>query len=132
MISPIKVFFVLSPGMDTFDLRSCVLGITSVFLVQFGWRILRSYLRPAPAIMAQAAKKLKADPRQDYKMVLLIRTDLEMSKGKVAAQCGHAVLAAYKQMLTDNPQVLQLWEECGQPKITLKVPDEKEMYLFPE
>ena len=30
----------------------------------------------------------------DNKMVLVIRTDLSMSKGKVAAQCAHAALAA--------------------------------------
>lgn len=28
--------------------------------------------------------------------LLVIRNDLKMSKGKVAAQCSHATLAAYK------------------------------------
>ena len=34
---------------------------------------------------------------EDVKMVLVVRTDLEMTKGKAAAQCCHACLAAYRQ-----------------------------------
>ena len=37
-----------------------------------------------------------ADAGEDMKMVLVARTDLDMGKGKMAAQCGHATLAAYK------------------------------------
>ncbi len=33
------------------------------------------------------------------KMVLVVRTDLEMGKGKAAAQCCHACLAAYESSL---------------------------------
>lgn len=43
-----------------------------------------------------------------------------MGKGKVAAQCSHAAVAAYKAA-RKYPKLLQAWEECGQPKITLKV-----------
>ena len=32
-------------------------------------------------------------------MVLVVRSDLKMGKGKIGAQCGHAVLAAYKRMV---------------------------------
>ena len=32
---------------------------------------------------------------QDQKMVFLVRVDLNMCVGKIAAQVGHAVLAAY-------------------------------------
>lgn len=67
------------------------------------------------------------DKYQESKLVLLIRQDLEMSKGKIAAQCCHAVLAAYKYMLTHQPKVLNRWEASGQPKVTLKVKDEAEM-----
>ena len=68
----------------------------------------------------------------DYKMVLLIRTDLGMSKGKVAAQCCHATLAAYKSATKgseDQKRWLYRWEEFGQAKITLKVDSEQEMYV---
>ncbi len=30
-------------------------------------------------------------------MVLVVRSDLKMGKGKIGAQCGHAVLGAYKK-----------------------------------
>lgn len=59
----------------------------------------------------------------NYKLVLVIRTDLKMGKGKVAAQCAHAAVAAYKAV-TKYPKILQAWEECGQAKITVKVDSE--------
>ena len=34
-------------------------------------------------------------PIDDVKMVLAVRTDLGMTKGKIGAQCGHATLGAY-------------------------------------
>lgn len=32
-------------------------------------------------------------------MVLVVRSNLKMGKGKIGAQCGHAVLGAYKKMV---------------------------------
>lgn len=69
---------------------------------------------------------------QEYKMILLIRQDLEMSKGKIAAQCCHAVLSSYKFLQMYQSPVLARWEACGQPKVTLKVKDEKEMLALME
>lgn len=43
-----------------------------------------------------------------------------MGKGKIAAQCAHAAVAAYKAA-TKDPTILHAWEECGQTKITVKV-----------
>ena len=62
--------------------------------------------------------------------VLIIRMDLKMQKGKVAAQCSHATLAAYKKSLSHSKltkEWLQTWERDGQTKITLKCNDEEEM-----
>ncbi|NWI87812.1 PTH2 hydrolase, partial [Pitta sordida] len=61
----------------------------------------------------------------DFKMVLVVRTDLKMGKGKVAAQCCHAAVSAYKQAQRRNPELLEQWEYCGQPKVVLKAPDEE-------
>ncbi|XP_011693772.1 PREDICTED: peptidyl-tRNA hydrolase 2, mitochondrial isoform X2 [Wasmannia auropunctata] len=58
-----------------------------------------------------------------YKLILVIRTDLKMGKGKVAAQCSHAAVAAYKAA-RKYPKILRAWEESGQAKITLKVDSE--------
>ncbi|KAL5032512.1 hypothetical protein BDV3_001069 [Batrachochytrium dendrobatidis] len=64
------------------------------------------------------------------KMILLVRIDLGMTKGKVAAQCCHAALAAYLIAKSKNSQTrewLKAWERLGQAKITLKCPDEATM-----
>ena len=55
------------------------------------------------------------------KMVLVVRTDLQMGKGKAAAQCAHAALGAYKMARSKCPDVLKSWERNGQPKVVLKV-----------
>ncbi|XP_012888303.1 PREDICTED: peptidyl-tRNA hydrolase 2, mitochondrial-like [Dipodomys ordii] len=48
-----------------------------------------------------------------------------MGKGKVAAQCSHAAVSAYKQVQRKNPQVLKQWEYCGQPRVVATAPDEE-------
>ncbi|XP_024891244.1 peptidyl-tRNA hydrolase 2, mitochondrial-like [Temnothorax curvispinosus] len=63
------------------------------------------------------------DKYDNYKLILVIRTDLKMGKGKVAAQCSHAAVAAYKAA-RKHPKILRGWEESGQAKITLKVDSE--------
>ncbi|NWY70848.1 PTH2 hydrolase, partial [Erithacus rubecula] len=61
----------------------------------------------------------------ELKLVLIVRNDLKMGKGKVAAQCSHAAVSAYKQLHKRNPELLKEWEYCGQPKVVLKAPDEE-------
>ncbi|CAI5644470.1 peptidyl-tRNA hydrolase 2, mitochondrial [Oreochromis niloticus] len=60
----------------------------------------------------------------EFKMILVVRNDLKMGKGKVAAQCSHAAVSAYKQVQRRNPELLRQWEYCGQPKVVVKAPDE--------
>lgn len=60
----------------------------------------------------------------EFKMILVVRTDLKMGKGKVAAQCSHAAVSAYKQVQRRNPELLKQWEYSGQPKVVVKAPDE--------
>ncbi len=61
-------------------------------------------------------------------MVLVVRNDLKMGKGKAAAQCSHATLGCYKKAMK-FPRILKNWEYMGQAKIALKVETETEMYL---
>lgn len=61
----------------------------------------------------------------EYKMILVVRNDLKMGKGKVAAQCSHAAVSAYKKIQKRNPELLKQWEYCGQPKVVVKAPDEE-------
>jgi peptidyl-tRNA hydrolase len=72
----------------------------------------------------------------EVKLVMLVRKDLKMGPGKVAAQCGHAVLATYRRAMLDTPELLNAWQTSGQTKVALKVQDELELYAarprFPE
>ncbi|EKM60874.1 uncharacterized protein PHACADRAFT_247082, partial [Phanerochaete carnosa HHB-10118-sp] len=61
------------------------------------------------------------------KMVLVVRTDLKMTTGKIAAQCGHATLACYKALQKTNPALLRHWERTGQAKVALKASSEDEL-----
>ncbi|XP_062516142.1 peptidyl-tRNA hydrolase 2, mitochondrial-like [Corticium candelabrum] len=63
----------------------------------------------------------------DYKMVIVVRTDLKMGKGKIAAQCSHAAVAAYKSLLRYNTELLCHWENAAQPKVVLKASNEDEL-----
>lgn len=64
------------------------------------------------------------NPREECKMILAVRMDLKMEKGKIAAQCGHATLAAYKAALRITPGYVKQWERLGQAKVAVKCPDE--------
>ncbi|KAF9341227.1 hypothetical protein BGZ91_010252 [Linnemannia elongata] len=70
------------------------------------------------------------DLQEEYKMVLVIRTDLNMGKGKAAAQCCHATLANYKELSRKSPKTLARWEYFGQAKVTLKVDNEEDMLML--
>jgi len=61
------------------------------------------------------------------KMVLIVRTDLGMTKGKAAAQCAHAALGCYKKAVKSNAAALEAWEKTGQAKICLKIDNAEAM-----
>ena len=50
-----------------------------------------------------------------------------MKNGKIAAQCSHGTLGAYKKMTKRDPRGLKLWLRSGQAKVVLQVPNEEEM-----
>ena len=65
-------------------------------------------------------------PDVELKMVVCVRDDLAMSKGKVAAQVGHAVLGAFRvaQRLALPREWARAWLFRAQAKITLKIDGE--------
>ncbi|NXN97921.1 PTH2 hydrolase, partial [Rhinopomastus cyanomelas] len=98
--------------------------------VCLGWGIRGRLLRHSKAGMTAAANSLGSETSimgesGEFKLVLIVRNDLKMGKGKVAAQCSHASVSAYKQVQRRNPELLKQWEYCGQPKVVLKAPDEE-------
>ncbi|KAH8928480.1 PTH2-domain-containing protein [Atractiella rhizophila] len=70
---------------------------------------------------------VKAGMMEECKLVLVVRDDLKMTKGKIAAQCSHATLACYKSLSASNPSLLRHWERTGQAKIALRCGDEEEL-----
>ncbi|KAF2724086.1 peptidyl-tRNA hydrolase [Polychaeton citri CBS 116435] len=71
-----------------------------------------------------------ADSNEECKLVLVVRTDLGMGKGKIAAQCSHATLACYKALVRYQSPILKLWERRGQAKVALKIDSEDEMLVL--
>ncbi|XP_052187942.1 uncharacterized protein LOC127798425 [Diospyros lotus] len=73
-----------------------------------------------------------ADILEDFKMVLVVRNDLKMGKGKIAAQCSHATLGLYKKLLHRAPKALNRWEMCGQVKVVVKIESEEDLLVLQE
>lgn len=57
-----------------------------------------------------------------FKLVLVVRKDLKMGVGKIAAQCSHASIQAYKK---SSWITLLKWASSGQKKIVCACPDEQ-------
>ncbi|VDB99376.1 unnamed protein product [Peniophora sp. CBMAI 1063] len=64
---------------------------------------------------------------EEIKLALVVRSDLSMGKGKMAAQCSHATLACYKALASSNVKLLNHWERSGQTKVVLKCSSEDEL-----
>ena len=62
-----------------------------------------------------------------YKQVILVREDLELPKGKMAAQCSHA---SVDTILKSDKKIVDLWKKEGGKKIVLKVKDENELFHY--
>lgn len=69
---------------------------------------------------------------KELKQVILMRTDLNMSKGKIAAQASHAsVECVLKSLKSKKTELLvKEWHSQGMMKIVLKVQSEKELYDY--
>ncbi len=59
------------------------------------------------------------------KQALVVRADLKMGKGKVAAQVAHASLSAAEEAQQKKPRWYDSWKDGGQAKIVLKVDSEE-------
>lgn len=60
-----------------------------------------------------------------YKQVIVFRTDLKLSKGKIAAQAGHASVSAAEEARRRHKEWWTAWLSEGQRKIAVKVKNEK-------
>ena len=63
----------------------------------------------------------------DVKQVIVVRTDLGMGRGKVAAQVGHACVMGAEHVRRSHPDWLEGWRLSAQEKVVLKVPGMREL-----
>ena len=56
----------------------------------------------------------------EIKQVIVVRSDLKMGKGKVAAQVAHAALDAAETARLKRPKWYDSWREQGQAKVVVK------------
>ncbi len=75
-----------------------------------------------------SSKKVK---KLEMKQVIIVRTDLEMGKGKIAAQVAHAAVSASNTARWLKPEWFKQWVEMGQKKIIVRI-DSLELLLSKE
>ncbi len=56
------------------------------------------------------------------KQAIVVRTDLDMGKGKIAAQTSHASIAALRRAKEEDADE---WDSQGMKKVVLKVPSKE-------
>jgi PTH2 family peptidyl-tRNA hydrolase len=65
-----------------------------------------------------------------YKQTIVIRADLKMGRGKIAAQSSHASLDAYEKVQKNYPDIAKDWKFTGMKKVVLKVQSEEELLEY--
>ncbi len=60
---------------------------------------------------------------QEFKQVIVVRSDLKMGKGKMASQVAHAAVSAAEKAKINHSKWYNEWISSGQAKVTVKVDD---------
>ncbi|MFX0023400.1 MAG: peptidyl-tRNA hydrolase Pth2 [Candidatus Hermodarchaeota archaeon] len=58
---------------------------------------------------------------EEYKQVILVRTDLKMGTGKKCAQSCHASVTASDLVRVQSTAIWKNWKNSGQKKVVLKI-----------
>ena len=66
--------------------------------------------------------------KDEYKLVIVMRADLKMSKGKIAAQASHAAVNCALSSKKNDSSAFNQWYSEGQRKVVLKVQSLDELY----
>ena len=59
----------------------------------------------------------------EYKLVVVVREDLELSRGKLAVQVAHAAVTAALEAKAGAPKWFHAWMDEGQRKVVVRAPD---------
>ena len=70
------------------------------------------------------------EPMKDmeYKMVIVVRSDLKLSPGKMAAQVAHAAVNCALASKKKHPLWYRSWYREGQKKVVVKAPDLRRLH----
>eukprot|EP00635_Sarcinochrysidales_sp_CCMP3193_P012406 CAMPEP_0118901564 /NCGR_PEP_ID=MMETSP1166-20130328/7222_1 /TAXON_ID=1104430 /ORGANISM="Chrysoreinhardia sp, Strain CCMP3193" /LENGTH=364 /DNA_ID=CAMNT_0006840741 /DNA_START=55 /DNA_END=1149 /DNA_ORIENTATION=+ len=69
------------------------------------------------------AEEENSEDADESKLVLVVRTDVAMSRGKIAAQSAHAALGAYRTVVERNPALALDWiDKSGEKTIVCAPP----------
>jgi peptidyl-tRNA hydrolase, PTH2 family len=68
------------------------------------------------------------DKREEYKQVIVVRKDLGMGTGKLAAQVAHAAVMAVEITKMRNINWFNSWFNAGQAKVVVKVQTLQELH----
>ncbi len=60
-------------------------------------------------------------------MVIAVRKDIDIGKGKMAAQVAHAAVACALRASRERKKLFREWMSQGQKKIVIRVSDEREL-----
>jgi len=63
----------------------------------------------------------------DYKQVILVRSDLKLTKGKMSAQAAHAAVDA---TLKSDKDIVKKWRGQGMKKIVVRVESKEELFQY--
>ena len=79
------------------------------------------YVVPVVTIMVTIFRSTSS---KESKLVVIVRKDLKMGAGKVAAQVGHAAVECALYAEKKDKKNFDAWYSSGQAKVVLKVDDE--------
>ncbi len=72
-----------------------------------------------------------AADRSRYKQAIIVREDLKLPKGKMAAQAAHAsVSAVLESQSTGRKELVNKWKDTGMMKVVLRVKDLDELNRY--
>ncbi len=63
-----------------------------------------------------------------YKLIIAVRDDIRLSKGKTAVQVAHAAVSCALSSKKNHPSVFKRWFSEGQKKVAVRVGSLKELY----
>lgn len=94
----------------------CILGSVLCSLVFYYYFVLHK--------KTLKSTNYKLPKTKNVVLKIVVRNDLGMKKGKIASQVGHGV-SGIMEKLFEQPELLEIWKNNGQPKIVLKANEEE-------